>query len=429
MNESIKQALLDWNPWLTGIFPEQLLGYGRNYNLEDYLQVPEVKIVEGARRVGKSTLLYQVIHTVYMTNKNILYVNFEDEVLKKFSLSEIIYTYLELAPIEYLFVDEIQNCHDWVQFVRKMYDRKEFKQIWLSGSNSSLIKQEYATLLTGRNLAITINPLSFSEFLHFKSFAVPSLPIPQKMQSQLYALFNEYIEYGAFPAVVNREVLKKELLIAYFEDFIYKDIASRYDVNAAKIKELAIYLATNSAKNFSYRSIASTLNCHPNTIIDYLSYLKEVFLFDELYKFDYSLKKQFSNDKKAYCLDTGMAAAVSFRFSSDKGRILETIVYRELRQRKQTIYFHKQHYECDFLVKSELEISQAIQVCYSLADAETKAREINGLLEAMQCYNLHEGLILTDDEASEEKITTESGRKVIIKIVPIWRWLLGFVDY
>ncbi len=424
MNESIKQSLLDWNPWLTGEFPEQLLGYSRNYNLPDYLQVPEIKIVEGARRVGKSTLLYQVIHSVYVMNKNVLYVNFEDEVLKKYSLSEIIYTYLESASIDYLFVDEIQNCHDWVQFIRKMYDRREFKQIWLSGSNSSLIKQEYATLLTGRNLAITINPLSFVEFLNFKSIAVSSLPVSQKMQSQLYALFNEYIEYGAFPAVVNREVLKKELLIAYFDDFIYKDIASRYDVNVTKVKELAIYLATNSAKNFSYRGIASALNCHLNTIMDYFSYLKNVFLFDELYKFDYSLKKQLSNDKKAYCLDTGIAASVSFRFSSDKGRILETIVYRELRQRKQNIYFHKQHYECDFLVKAELDIVQAIQVCYSLTDMETKEREVNGLLEAIQCYNLQEGWILTDNEESVEVITIESGKEVTIKVMPIWKWML-----
>ena len=96
--------------------------------------------------MGKSTLLYQVIEQVLRVDDNVLYVNFEDEVLKKYPLNEIVEAYSTIAPVRMLFLDEIQNCKDWVSFVRKAYDRKEIAQSWVSGSNSSFIKKEFATV-------------------------------------------------------------------------------------------------------------------------------------------------------------------------------------------------------------------------------------------------------------------------------------------
>jgi predicted AAA+ superfamily ATPase len=216
MKQAIRQAVLDWNPWITEDFPLELAGVSRDYHLLPYLEVPEIKIIAGARRVGKSTLLYQMIHHLIATKrhkKNILYLNFEDEVLKTYSLTDIVQTHLEYASIDYLFVDEIQNCSDWVSFVRKAHDRHEIAQIWVSGSNSSLIQQEYATLLTGRNLSIHIEPLSFHEFLSFNGVNISTLPTTKKQEVQLHKLFSEFLEQGGFPAVVRRHVLKKELLL------------------------------------------------------------------------------------------------------------------------------------------------------------------------------------------------------------------------
>lgn len=424
MHEDILNALMDWNPWQRTEFPEELLGIARHYYLVTYLDIPEIKILEGARRVGKSTLLYQVVHHVYQRNKKILYINFEDEVLKKYTLSQIIKAYLIHGTVEYLFIDEIQNCPEWVQTIRTIYDRKEMKQIWISGSNSNLIKQEYATLLTGRNITIHISPLSFEEFLLFKGIKVKQSPSTQE-QIAYQKLFVEYFEFGSFPAIANRPVLKKELLLSYFEDFVYKDIVARHNTNAAKTKDLGVYLSTNTSKCFSYRAIAAALNLHLNTIIDYFSYFKEAFLFDELYKFDYSLKKQFSNDKKIYCLDVGLASSVSFKFSEDKGRILENIVFSELKRRKHEIYFHKDTVECDFLIKEELKITKAIQVTVSLEDKATFERETKGLLDAMECYKHKIGLILTESEEDKLELTYNTHHYTIY-ILPIWKWLLGF---
>lgn len=423
MRDEILKALYDWNPWFEGEFPKELGGYPRLYCLEPYLLVPEVKILEGARRTGKSTLLYQMIEQRLKEDKNILYVNFEDEILKKYTLGEIVEVYREKVPLRNLFVDEIQNCKDWVSFVRKTYDRKEIPQIWISGSNSSFIKKEFATLLTGRNLTIRVYPLSFEEYLHFKSVKNIKKPISSKLERSIKNHFLQYLENGAFPAVALRPVLQKELLTNYFEDFIYKDIASRYDVNLTKIKELGLYLATNSAKLFSYRGCAAALGMHPQTIMDYCSYFYEIFLFNELYKFDYSLKSQIGSEKKIYIADTGLANAVSFRFSEDQGRILETTVHNELKRQGKEIYFHKQKYECDFLIKKEFHITHAIQVAKTLQDPEVKQREIRGLLEAMRTHHLKEGLILTMDEETKETIE-EEGETKVIRILPIWKWLL-----
>ncbi len=423
MQEEILKTLYDWNPWIEGKFPKELAGFSRSYHLESYLQIPEIKILEGARRVGKSTLLYQIIEKVLNNEKSVLYINFEDEVLKKYTLTEIISTYRTISPVQNLFIDEIQNCIEWAPLIRKMYDRKEISQIWISGSNSSFIKREFATLLTGRNITIKVYPLSFAEYLHFKAIKDSTFPLSTKKEALIKNQFMKFIEFGAFPAVVLRPVLQKELLISYFEDFIYKDIGSRHDVNLLKIKELGIYLATNSAKLFSYRGCAKALGIHPTTVTDYCSYFYEIFLFNELYKFDFSLKNQIGSDKKIYITDSGLANAVSFRFSEDQGRILENIVYNELKRRDEEIYFHKHSYECDFLIKKELKISQAIQVSKTVSDAEVKKRELRGLLEAMRIHGLAEGLILTMDEEGLEEIKEEN-QQLKIKIMPTWKWML-----
>jgi len=423
MNDAIISALLEWNPWLEGRFPPELLGFEREYNVLSYLAIPEVKILEGVRRSGKSTLLYQIAAQGISIGKKVLYVNFEDEVLRQHSLSDIYYAYLQRDTIDYLLIDEVQHCQDWVPFIRKFYDRKQLLQIWITGSNSSLISKEYSEMLTGRNLKLRIMPLSFPEYCRFKTYPELTLPLSREREVHVKKGFEDYLNFGAFPAVVLRPVYQRELLTNYFEDFLYKDIASRHDVNVSKLKDLAIYLATHSATLLSTRNLSKVLNLHPNTVSDYIAYMKEVFLFDELVKFDYSLQKQYVNDKKIYIVDTGLGNAVSFRFSEDRGRLLETSVYQALKHRKKDLYFHRGKKECDFLIKEDLEITQAIQVSHSLCDPDTKEREIAGLIDALKTYGLSEGLILTSEETDDFELTVDNTTyRIIVK--PIWKWFL-----
>ena len=409
--EEINTSLLDWNPWIGGEMPGELYGYKREVNLADFLEFKEIKIIEGARRVGKSTLLYQVISEVLKSSSNVLYVNFDDEIINKFTLREIFNSFLEVQDIDYLFLDEIQNCRQWVSFVRKLYDTRMVKQIYVTGSNSALIKQEYASLLTGRTMHLKIKPLNFREYLSFKNINYENKS--SKKTAVIKNEFHKYLKEGGFPEVVKRKHSKKELLVQYFEDFIYKDIVSRYKVNATKVKELAIYLASNIGKPISYRKIGASLNLSNLTVQDYVNYLKETYILFEVYKYDPSLKKQHHAKKKPYFLDVGIANNISFRFSSDTGRVLENLVYNNLKE----TYLYDGDYECDFLIKENLKITQAIQVTNSIKATEN--REIRGIVEAMNAHNLKQGLILT---LEEEDIIEIEGKTIIV--LPVWRWLL-----
>jgi predicted AAA+ superfamily ATPase len=423
MVEEIIKSFLDWNPWIDSNFPEQLLGFEREIDILKYLDFKEIKILEGSRRSGKSTLMYQTINKILKTNKNIAYINFDDEILAKYSLEEVYESLLEKINIDYLFVDEIQNCKNWVAFIRKMYDTQSLKQIWITGSNSSLIKKDYSKLLTGRNITLNINTLNFREFLKFNKIDFNLQLMNIKKKILLIKSFQKYAQFGGFPEVVLREVNHKELLINYYEDFLYKDIVARYNINSQKLKKLGLYLESNCGKLVSYRNLAKTLELNYNSVVDYINYYLEVYLFSFLYKFDYSIKKQISSERKIYSMDTGISNALSFKFSEDKGRLFENIVFLELKRQNKEIYYHKEKKECDFVIKEGLEIVSAIQVTTSLSDLDTKEREIKGLLEALKTYNLKEGLILTQDEEGEEVI---DNKKIIIK--PIWRWLLNEID-
>ena len=138
-------------------------------------------------------------------------------------------------------------------------------------------------------------------------------------------------------------------------------------------------------------------------------------------KFDYSLKKQIQNPKKTYFIDNALIRRLGFMFTEEKGRLLENIVFLELRRKRLEIFYHSHNFECDFVVRQGITIVQAIQVCYSFDSNDTKTREINGILEAMKMYNLTEGLILLYDD--QEQIIEEKG--FVIRVLPVWKWILN----
>jgi len=185
---------------------------------------------------------------------------------------------------------------------------------------------------------------------------------------------------------------------------------------------MGVYLLSNSAKIISLESLKNLLNLSYFSANAYLNYLKDAFLVFDVPQFSYSLKKQEKAFKKTYAIDTGLADAVSFKFSEDKGRLLENAVALELLKQGKIIFYYRGqgNSEADFLIKEKLKVKQAIQVCWSLADKKTRAREISGLAAAMGEFKLKEGLILT--YAEEEIIKTEQGK---IFIQPATKWILG----
>ncbi len=180
------------------------------------------------------------------------------------------------------------------------------------------------------------------------------------------------------------------------------------------LQEVKKYFTLNGLRKFLGLGSANTAKA-------YVDYLENSFLFFSLNVYSPSIKKHLVANKKIYCADNGLADAVAFRFSEDRGKYLENAVFLELKRRKADVYYYKtkNNLEVDFLSKKGIKPAELIQVCWSLKDKKTKEREIKSLSRAMDELKLKNGLILTDNEDEVIKI---KGETVIIKSV--YRWLL-----
>jgi len=378
----------------------------------------------GPRRSGKSSIMKLIIKNLKLKD-DFLFINFEDPFFIENNSPEIIEELIETfiayfnPNLRYLFFDEIQEINYWERALRKLRDGANYK-IFVTGSSSKLLSREISTLLTGRHLTYEVFPLSFEEFLNFRKvkYAVKDLLVNEK---KLQKQFTDYCAIGGFPEVVVSG--KVELLKSYFFDLIQKDIVKRYEVREVEVLErMAYYLMSNSGKIHSVRSISKLYEVSSNVAAKYIEYLKEAFLFFELPQFSFSVKTQQKSLKKIYACDVGMAEAVAFSFSKDFGRKLENLVFLELNRRFENIFYYKtaHNLEVDFLVVSDRDEKNLIQVCYDLEDDSTCRREVKALVEAMKELKLNKGLILSSDQQGE--IVTEQG---VIKVVPVWAWLLG----
>jgi len=242
-------------------------------------------------------------------------------------------------------------------------------------------------------------------------------------------MFEEYLAFGGFPEVVlEKNGLKSQILKNYYNLTIYRDLVERFAIrNTAFLKSLTKYLLTNISTTFSvnayYQSLEKFSKPARETVLEYLSYLQEIELTFLIPIFSHSLKVQQVNPKKNYAIDNGLRNAVSFRFSRDYGRLLENLVFIELKRQNKEIYYYRRKKEVDFIVKGNLKASQAIQVTQEL-NKKNEERELEGLIEAMAEYRLKDGLILTQDQ--EEEIEKKIGRrKIKIKVAPVWKWLLS----
>lgn len=378
-----------------------------------------IVIVAGLRRAGKSTLMGEIrkekLHESF-------FVNFDDERLFDFTIED--FQMMQELLIELYderntyFFDEIQNIPGWERFVRRLHDNG--KKIYITGSNASMLSREMGTHLTGRHLSYSLYPYSFKEFLDFKKYELPSSDTLTTVEKSIVKRhFNEYIEAGGIPEFVKT---RDELYIkTLYENIIYRDIVARYNLKDEKaLKTTAYFAASNIAKEISYNNIKKLTGLSSATTVkEYFEYLENSYLAFLVPKFSTSLKKQVYSNKKVYFVDTAIAKILGFRTSEDYGRILENIVFMELKRRNEDIYYHREKKECDFVIMDGYNIREAIQVTQSLENPDTREREIEGLLEALKAYKLKEGLILTDDSEDEIKM---NGKKIIVK--PIWKWML-----
>lgn len=388
--------------------------------IQKYRKSSHAIVISGLRRVGKSTLLAQIAHKFY-TAGSYYYVNFEDERFLEFSAVEfnLLYeTLLELFGERKTFLlDEIQNISGWEHFVRRMIDQG-FK-FYITGSNASLLSQELGAKLTGRYIPVELLPFSFTEFLAFNRQKIPNLDrLTTTQKIGLKRQLNEYMNLGGIPDALKYPEI--DLHKTLYDDVIYRDVAVRYQIEETKaLKELAFYLLSNTSSLISFNKLKELLKLGSvNTVKSYIDYLQTGWLMFAVNKYAYSIKKQQIANKKIYIIDTGLVKSVAFSFSENKGKLLENLVFLAVRRKYQEIYYYttESNLEVDFYLPKQKIL---IQVCQSLADEDTKTRELEALKEAMLELNISSSIILTEDE---EEVETEDN----IKIIPIYRWLLDF---
>lgn len=429
--EQLLHILYDWNFWNRPI--QALVGHPRVHlgELVQTLKHPEIKALTGIRRAGKTTLMYQVINhlmTRQIPPAACLYVNFEEPAflteLTSELLGQIYRAYRERvysAGPCYLFFDEIQHVPQWEKWVRAQYDKKTAAQIFISGSNSSLMQSEYSSLLTGRNLSFQIRPFDFREFLQAQTgIDVGNEPnyfslLHQKAEIKFQLI--EYLKWGGFPATLGREETeKKHLLKQYFDDVLNKDIIARHQIRETfGLKRLAAYLMQNAGNLLSLNALQKNVLLNKETNKEFLSYFEDAYLLHQALFFSYSLKNSLSYNRKIYACDPGLRNAVSYSFTKDWGRLAENLVYLKLRHDYEQVFYWKQTNEVDFVAVRGNHLLP-IQVCYS---DDIPERELKGLAQFMKEFKVSEGWLISEDKYGEEQIA--EGK---VAVVPLWYFLL-----
>lgn len=388
-----------------------------------FVKLKHIIAITGHRRSGKSVLLSQIAHKFY-GKESIFYINFDDERISGLNLSDlnkIIEIQMRLfGEKKVIFLDEIQNIEGWERFVTRLYN--EGYKIFITGSNAKLLSSELSTLLTGRHMDIEVYPFSFLEYLKYKGIEFENKMLYRTSdRAKLRKYFENYISLGGFPEVVQNERL--DILRNLFTDVITKDVIRRYNIrNIRTMEEIAHFLLSNAAKEFSYNRIKNIYNLGSvHTAKNYTQYLESTFMFSELPRFSHSVKDVQGKVKKIYVVDNGLIGAVGYSFSVDAGRMYENLVFVELKRRKKELYYYKDNAgkEVDFIIKEGRKVKECIQVCFNIDDMKTQKREISSLIQAMEKFNLVKGKIITSEK---EDAIIEKGKN--IKILPLWKWLL-----
>ena len=409
---------------------------------ENQLPVNEGKIVTipGVRRCGKTSRMETVVNDLLaagVERERVLWMSFDDERLVRMTsddLDQIIEAYREMFPdmemsSVYMFFDEIQLIEGWEYFVMRLYKHYS-KNIYISGSNATMLGSELKSVLRGWPEEEETLPLSFKEYCGFKGIKTDSW-----LESDIAKLRNAFFEYnneGGFPEVVltQNPLQKVKRLQTYFDTMLLKDLVEHYGLS--NIEVLRYYLKRimeNLTKPTSIRAIhgdikSRGLKVSKDDLYDWANHACDIFMFLRVPNYSKSLQKIESSQPKYYCIDNGLRDAVLLPMSGDDGKKLENTVFLHLyRQRTPVdrIFYYQGKGECDFVVQSGMEIKRLIQVTWDMRDEETRRREIKGLVEAAAATGCDNLFIITSD--SNEEIKLDNG--MVIHVLPAWRWLLA----
>ena len=358
-----------------------------------------IKIITGMRRCGKSYLFKLIIDELKkrgINDEDILLIDLElpryNHIKTREQLDEIVVPFIESHENKvYLFFDEIQNVKEWEVSINSYY-KLENTDIYITGSNSKLMSAEFATLLTGRYINIELYPFSFNEFLDYKQELNHPSAITNELNSDLENFFEEYQKYGGIPLTISSQHDKELVLNGIYSSIILNDIVERYEIrNVGLFNRIVKYIIENTGNLISANAIFNylkhdKLKITKPTIYNYLEHLENAYLIAKASKEDLVGKKEIIGSEKYYLLDTGFYKSQLEEKQRNIGRILENIIFIELKRHGYKITIGKVNdYEIDFICKKNNQ-KIYIQVTYLLENDETIEREFRPLLMIKDNY-------------------------------------------
>jgi len=344
-----------------------------------------IKVITGIRRCGKSTLLEAFMNELLndgVAPEHIIFLNFEErENLHRTNWTTLYDEIIEqINPKNkyYIFLDEVQLINDFERLVNSLFTKKNI-DLYVTGSNAYLLSSELATLLTGRYIAINLQPYSFKEYASAFSD-----------DKNTDRLFRKYINESCFPEAVtlskNDENLVNDYLQSIYDTVIIKDISQRHGLrNVDNLHRIVSFLFDSIGSNVSPTNIAAQLNQNSqrkishNTIIKYLDFLTQSYILYAAPRYDIKGKELLSTNGKYYVVDLGLKnITATNKYEADFGRKLENIVYFELFRRGGKVYVGKHDdREIDFVVQKASNEREYYQVAYTVNDEKTLNREIS----------------------------------------------------
>ena len=353
------------------------------------IQTPDIKVITGVRRAGKSKLLEAFIEyvTAHIQNANSIRINFNALDMEPLTEYHTLYRFIEdhyMAEKEnFLFIDEVQMCRGFEKTINALHASEKY-HIYITGSNAFLLSSDLATLFTGRTFEIHVFPFSFNEFLTYF----------EDKENDIYAAFDTFVRQGgmsgSYPYQQEKE--KYTYITSVFETLIVRDIRQKYKIrNPGLLEKLADFLMDTISSEVSTRNLANTLTSHKEKTNDksigsYLQYLTNAYAFYKVRRYDIHGKKYLASQDKYYLCDHAFRYAKLGTKNLDFGRMYENIVAIELLRRGYEVYtgvLYKK--EVDFVaIRRDEKIY--IQVSDDITNAQTFERETAALFQIKDAY-------------------------------------------
>ncbi len=407
--------------WHTGKVREEMLpGYKRRifYDVQKYLKLRQAMLIYGLRRVGKSTLLYQLIdETLRATRPEmVLYFSFDE---RQYDLNDVLDTYQKMVlhstfdsipDMIYIFLDEVQKIDDWESKIKVIYDLYPNVKFVLSGSASIALRKAAKESLAGRIFDFVMDPLSFAEFLEMRGIETDKIrENPRMWGRKMLPLFTRYLEYGTFPELVNiddSEIASRYINDNVLEKIIYKDLPESFGIgDVALLKSLTDMITKNPGMLVDYASIAKDLGKDQRTIANYFEYLEFGMIIRLVFNFRGSAVASRRKLKKVYLQTPNMAFASGEHTDVLLPKMYENAVSSATKAK----FFYRNSFEVDFILSDRDGIT-GIEVKSTGIDAHQ-------LIKLKKKYGKKVKKLVLLTESTKEK----HGE---IEIIPLWEYCL-----